>query len=321
MKLLDIQPNFLNEELVRKICQNKDLKREYIRKYELVGGVNEKKIDDFMDTLSHAELQHLKTRPDLQSITINFMSEYTPLSIQKTDDTTIQDIMDQIYNKKNTWYLLYESFDGNMEGNVEGNFIRPSELVGSRSLLYALPLPKHLTSFDPNYKHANIELTENNTIASYTSQHELAYYRIHNSIALTQPVMTSGIHYVEFVIQDYNTTSRYSNIIGIVESDYIASFDWVQTDYNGHARYSVQGNFIELNSGLLWGYEDLIGETTPKFVSQLIKGDKFGFVLDLNDRTLKIYKNGVLYNEFTKIAEGDMVFYVEVCNTTIIQII
>ena len=38
MKLLDIRPDFLNEELARKICQNKQLKKDYIRKYDLVGG-------------------------------------------------------------------------------------------------------------------------------------------------------------------------------------------------------------------------------------------------------------------------------------------
>ena len=42
MKLLDISPNFLNEELARKICRNKDLKRLYIRKYDLSGGSNDK---------------------------------------------------------------------------------------------------------------------------------------------------------------------------------------------------------------------------------------------------------------------------------------
>ena len=35
MKLLDIRPNFLNEELARKICQNKQLKTAYIKKYDV----------------------------------------------------------------------------------------------------------------------------------------------------------------------------------------------------------------------------------------------------------------------------------------------
>jgi hypothetical protein len=38
MKLLNIRPEYINEELARKICKNKELKREYIRKYELEGG-------------------------------------------------------------------------------------------------------------------------------------------------------------------------------------------------------------------------------------------------------------------------------------------
>jgi hypothetical protein len=35
MKLLNIRPEYINEELARKICKNKELKREYIRKYDL----------------------------------------------------------------------------------------------------------------------------------------------------------------------------------------------------------------------------------------------------------------------------------------------
>ena len=37
MRLLDIRPEYINEELARKICINRELKREYIRKYELDG--------------------------------------------------------------------------------------------------------------------------------------------------------------------------------------------------------------------------------------------------------------------------------------------
>jgi hypothetical protein len=39
MKLLDIEPSYLNKELALKICKNTELKREYIRKYDLVGGL------------------------------------------------------------------------------------------------------------------------------------------------------------------------------------------------------------------------------------------------------------------------------------------
>jgi hypothetical protein len=38
MRLLDINPNFLNDKLARKICRNKELKRQYIEKYNLSGG-------------------------------------------------------------------------------------------------------------------------------------------------------------------------------------------------------------------------------------------------------------------------------------------
>ena len=38
MKLINIKPAFLNEELALKICRNKELKREYVRKYDLVQG-------------------------------------------------------------------------------------------------------------------------------------------------------------------------------------------------------------------------------------------------------------------------------------------
>jgi hypothetical protein len=33
MKLIDISPDFLNEDLALKICRNKELKRKYIRKH------------------------------------------------------------------------------------------------------------------------------------------------------------------------------------------------------------------------------------------------------------------------------------------------
>ena len=33
MKLIDISPDFLNEDLALKICRNKELKRKYSRKY------------------------------------------------------------------------------------------------------------------------------------------------------------------------------------------------------------------------------------------------------------------------------------------------
>lgn len=39
MKLLDIPPNYLNKELALKICSNKELKKDYILKYnEQFGG-------------------------------------------------------------------------------------------------------------------------------------------------------------------------------------------------------------------------------------------------------------------------------------------
>ena len=42
MKLINVPPKYLNEELINKICKNKDFKREYTRKYkEFFGGGGE----------------------------------------------------------------------------------------------------------------------------------------------------------------------------------------------------------------------------------------------------------------------------------------
>ena len=38
MKLLDIEPSNLNKGLALKICRNSELKRDYIRKYNLMVG-------------------------------------------------------------------------------------------------------------------------------------------------------------------------------------------------------------------------------------------------------------------------------------------
>ena len=39
MKLIDISPEYLNKKLASKICKNKSLRKKYIEKYDLIGGV------------------------------------------------------------------------------------------------------------------------------------------------------------------------------------------------------------------------------------------------------------------------------------------
>ena len=117
MKLLDIQPKYINEELARKICRNSELKGEYIKKYGLYGGMfkkwfkNDKIVrvyyqdeyyqDDYYDytftkgsTIKDLKTEVIKDGPSVENIGI--YSSITDIE-SLSDDTIIESLPTKYY--------------------------------------------------------------------------------------------------------------------------------------------------------------------------------------------------------------------------------
>ena len=195
MKLLDISPDFLNEELARKICRNITLKREYIKKYNLVGGSSEKRrnlINTFLAILTSDDKTFIDTYlDDATTDATGARNSYLKAQIEnfKIDDI---EYFEQKYINENS--ITYQTLDGN-GGNVPNsvvnnnianliihiqndtdvrniklfepgneNDIRDGNING-RSLFFYVPFTE---PFSNTYHHNNcsIEFTNNRTIAT-----------------------------------------------------------------------------------------------------------------------------------------------------------
>ena len=112
MKLLDIHPKYVNEELAKKICQNNQLKTAYIRKYNLLGGMEptpDRKIviDNLIQGLSSEDL--------------GFILKLTHTGFTDDNKPRFKDLKEliQSFNPKESRYFYTESKERYNELNTD----------------------------------------------------------------------------------------------------------------------------------------------------------------------------------------------------------
>jgi hypothetical protein len=166
MKLLDISPNFLNEELARKICRNITLKREYIKKYNLVGGMtNKAKIDSLLGCATHRELQYLG---NAQSISINLPDGLSFPVIVRKDST--YEVVKRVISKHDPSLSNYQLFRPENEEPVQDE----QTIDENVAILFLLFSP--YVKFRDSYTNTNLDVTINRklTTATFTSAEIIA---------------------------------------------------------------------------------------------------------------------------------------------------
>ncbi len=119
-------------------------------------------------------------------------------------------------------------------------------------------------TLNPNDKGADVALSDNNLVATNNSQRLSSVRATHGK--------TIGKWYWEITILESNS----STAIGISTKSFSISSDTVTS--NNQRSYFVNGSIFPGNI---------------KYGSKLAKGDVIGVALDLEDKTLEFYQNGV----------------------------